>query len=270
MLYNGTMRLTGFILAARRGPDGGPIYAETDLEALVAEPFNAASAVLFLLIAGYWLVRIRGRFRQQWFLAACLPLLVVGGVGGTVYHAFRAHRAWLVMDWLPIVLLVFAVTVYLWAQLLGRRWPVALLIVPVVFGIQRLNFGLVREGVLPMHWAINGSYSLMVLVGLVPAGLLLWRTRFVHGRWILAGVGCFAVAILSRGFDERLANLLPMGSHFLWHVFGALATQCLATYLFLYARDRHRLIAPPGGPAGSGGPARPSEPACNLPAAVKR
>lgn len=223
---------------ARRTPDGGPIYAETNLDAFVAEPFNALSALLFLVIAAYWLVRLRGRYRQYAFLVGCLPLLVVGGIGGTVYHAFRAHRAWLVMDWLPIVLLSFAVTVYLWAQLLGKRWPLALLIPPIVFGLQRVNFGLVRDGTIPVQWAINASYSLLVVVGTVPAALVLRRTGFAHGRWFLGTLACFAAAILARGFDDRLAGVLPMGSHFLWHVFGAGATQCLAMWLYLYRRDR--------------------------------
>jgi hypothetical protein len=226
-----------------RGPDGGPIYAETNLDHFIAEPFNALSALLFLGIAAYWLIRLRGRYRQYAFLVGCLPLLIVGGLGGTVYHAFRAHRVWLVMDWLPIVLLSFAVTVYLWAQLLAKRWPIALLIPPIVFGIQRVNFGLVRDGTIPVHWAINASYSMLVIVGAVPAALVLRRTRFAHGRWFLATIGCFAAAILARGFDHRLASLLPMGSHFLWHAFGAGATQCLATYLYLYRRDRSTLPA---------------------------
>ena len=51
-----------------RGPDGGPMYLETNLERFIAEPFNAASAAMFLLIVAYWLVRLRGQYRRHLFV----------------------------------------------------------------------------------------------------------------------------------------------------------------------------------------------------------
>ena len=61
--------------------DGGPIYLETDLTQTIVEPFNTVTAVLFLFLAGMWLVSLWGRFRQRPFLTFCLPILAVGGVG---------------------------------------------------------------------------------------------------------------------------------------------------------------------------------------------
>jgi hemolysin III len=215
-----------------RPPDGGPIYVETDLQRLIAEPFNALSALLFIVIVIYWLIRLRGRYRRYAFLTACLPLVLIGGVGGTVYHAFRAHRVWLVMDWLPIVLLSFAICVYLWLRVLRRfRWLV-LLILPGVFLLQRSLFLAVRAEHLPIHWAINLSYSLLAVIILTPTAIVLWRTRCAHAHWPLLAVMCFVGAILARAFDRQLASLLPMGSHFLWHLLGAGAAQCLALYLY--------------------------------------
>src|SRR5262245_28804955 len=75
--------------------DGGPVYVETERNldrvgtGAVVEPWNAASALLFLVVVVVWLVRLRGRYRKHPFLTCCLPLLAAGGVGGVVYHAFR-------------------------------------------------------------------------------------------------------------------------------------------------------------------------------------
>src|SRR3954471_21330001 len=80
-----------------RGPDHGPLYTETPAElkagapypGTIAEPWNAATAFLFVLIVVYWVARLRGRLKRHSFLAVALPLLFVGGVGGTLYHGLR-------------------------------------------------------------------------------------------------------------------------------------------------------------------------------------
>ena len=231
--------------AAARGPDGGPLYTETHLDQWIAEPWNAASALLFLAIAAFWIVRLRGRYRRHAFLTACLPILVVGGVGGTVYHAFRAHRIWLLLDWVPIVVLGLAVSVYLWSRLLRRWWP-GLLIVPAVFVFQRLNFAL-----LPIGVAINLSYSILAAIVAVPTVLVLRRNRFRHAVFPLAGAACFVAAILARAADARYPGLLPMGTHFLWHVFGAGAGQMMAEFLYRLGEAGEGPRPPARGRAGA-------------------
>jgi len=215
-----------------RGPDGGPTYTETDLGRWIAEPWNAASCLLFLILAVVWAVRLRGQYRRHAFLAACLPLVVVGGVGGTVYHAFRAHRVWLFLDWVPIVVLGFAISVHLWSRIV-KRWGYALLVIPAVFLLQTLNF---RYGPRPM--AINVSYSILGAVILVPAAAVLWKTRFRYGLLPLGALVCFAAAIGTRAADRWSPPLLPMGTHWLWHVFGAAAGFLIAEYLYRLPKPR--------------------------------
>jgi hemolysin III len=167
--------------AARfRGSDGGPVYVETDFARFIVEPWNAASALLFVAIAAWWALRLRGCLRRHTLLAVCLPILLVGGIGGTVYHAFRASPAWLVMDWLPIVILCFTVAVYLWQRLL-RRWCWVLLIVPLVFAGLRVSFAFI-----PVRAAINLSYGAMAAFVLVPALLVLRKAAFRHAGWVAA------------------------------------------------------------------------------------
>jgi len=212
-----------------RWPDGGPIYLETNLDRLIAEPFNAASAMLFLLIVAYWLVRLRGQYRKHLFITCCMPVLLVGGVAGTVYHAFRANHVWLMMDWMPIAILCIAAGVYLWSKLL-KAWWWALLIVPAVVAFQFLNFGLLRRQSIQL--AILNTYMLMGLLILAPAGAVLWKTRWRYFGLVTAAAACFALAVFARAADAWWPQSIPMGTHFLWHVFGAAAVQLLAEYLY--------------------------------------
>src|SRR5262245_15072525 len=94
--------------------DRGPRYTETPPDPyaagapLIAEPFTAATAALFVVIAAAWLVRLRGRYGRYPFLMCCLPILLVGGVGGTLYHGLRTHRLFFLLDVIPIQVLALA------------------------------------------------------------------------------------------------------------------------------------------------------------------
>jgi hypothetical protein len=216
-----------------RGPDGGPVYVETDLSAWLVEPWNAATAALFLGLVVYWAWRLRGRYRQYLFLTAALPVLLVGAVGGTVYHAFRAHRAWLFMDWVPIALLSLAAAAYLWARLLPRWWH-ALAVIPAVFALNAVNFRLLFRHSPDAAIAIN--YTMLACVIILPAVLVLRRHRWRDGHLLALAAAGFAAAIASRSLDHHAAGVLPMGSHFLWHVFGAAATHLGILYLYRLRR----------------------------------
>ena len=104
----GTVVFADVGLRLERLADGGPWYAETRLDRTIAEPWNAVTAAWFLLLVVVWLVRLRGRFRRFPFLTCCLPILAAGGIGGTLYHAFRISSAFFWMDVLPIYLLGLA------------------------------------------------------------------------------------------------------------------------------------------------------------------
>ncbi len=216
--------------------DGGPRYAETDLDRIIAEPWNAASALLFLVIVAYWIVKLRGRYRQAPFLTCCLPLLAAGGIGGTLYHAFRSSRFFFLLDVLPIGLLCLAVSIYLWIRLSPRWWH--LLLVLAAYGATAL-----ARPELPTPVAINLSYIMLALFILLPLGFFVWRTRGRDAGWVALALGCFVVAIFFRAADAWWP-LLPMGTHWLWHVFGAGACAALAEYLYRLETAALRSPAP--------------------------
>src|SRR5262245_41699770 len=127
-----------------RAPDKGPLYTETPVELKtgqpftggIAEPWNSATAFLFVLIVVYWIVRLRGRLKNYPFLMVALPLLFVGGVGGTLYHGLRCWVGFFLLDVVPIYLLGLIVSVYWWIRLGPRLHH--LLVMLVVLGILQL------------------------------------------------------------------------------------------------------------------------------------
>jgi len=218
-----------------RGPDRGPLYTETPAElkaglaypGVVAEPWNAATAFLFVLIVVYWVARLRGRLIRHPFLAVTLPLLFVGGVGGTLYHGTRSWQGFFWMDVLPIYLLGLIVSVYWWVRL-GPRVR-HLLSMLVVLGILQL-LGIWQ---LSPPWKIQLSYALLAMLILIPLALVMIRTRARHWQWVATSLVSFGIAWFFRIVDTWDPPVLPMGTHWLWHTFGAATTFALAEYVYL-------------------------------------
>jgi hypothetical protein len=228
-----------------RLPDGGPRYKETppDPTAVpIAEPFNAVTASFFVLIVLFWAWRLWGKFARYPFLTACMPILLAGGIGGTLYHAFRTRRAWFLMDVIPISLLGIAGAVYLTVRL-GRAlgaWRVLAVAVGLIAAYVFVN-GVLFRTVLRAenpNLRVNLSYASLALVLIVPLAVVLIRTRFRHFGWVATALVSFAVAWFCRLVDGTPWGDLPMGTHWLWHTFGALTTLAITEYFYLLELER--------------------------------
>lgn len=209
--------------------DGGPLYIETRLDRLVAEPFNAVSASFFIFIAVYWLWKLRQELRANAFFVTCAVLLLLGGVGGTLFHGTRASRVFLMMDVLPIVVICTLAGAYFWRHLLGQYWlaGMALVILPTVLGMPLAH----RH--LPIQVAITLSYLVFAFLVIVPLFLTLYKTQFRHGSLVIGSLFLFLVALICRVADSYAgtSTYLPMGSHWLWHSFSAFAVALVFLYL---------------------------------------
>ncbi len=205
--------------------DGGQAYTETNLDRFVVEPWNFVTAAFFVAVAVFWFLKIRKEIPRFGFLFAMLILLLIGGVGGTIYHGFRWHRAFLMMDWMPIMIITFSASVYFFIKAWGKWWPPALVLVLFFF----LQGWLFKSG-LPIQTAINLNYASMAVVVLVPIGWYLVKTGFANGHLVGLALLAFGAALFFRWAD-KLA-WFPMGTHFLWHVFGLVAVHLMLLFLY--------------------------------------
>jgi hypothetical protein len=236
-----------------RLPDRGPRYAETPADPSapdapwIAEPFNAVTASLFVAIVVYWVIRLRGRYSRFPFLISCLPILLVGGVGGTLYHAFRTRQTYFFLDVVPISFLGLAGALYLTFRL--GRWhgwvrvgAYAVGAIGAYLAVNGLIFRVLRFERFP-NLPVNLSYASLAVVVLIPLFGVLIYTRFRWANLVWAGLACFAIAFFCRLVDGTAFGALPMGTHWLWHLFGAACTQFLIAYFYRLEGERDAIIS---------------------------
>ena len=225
--------------------DRGPRYTETPRDPyasnspFVAEPWNAVTASFFVVIAVAWLVRLRGRYRDFPFLMCCLPILLAGGIGGTLYHGLRTQRFFFYLDVVPIQILAVTGAVFIAIRLWHRHgWLYLLGSLVVYIGVSRLLFTMILPE--SPQLAINLNYAALATMVVLPIAILQIQTRFRHFSWFVSGVLAFVIAWFFRLWDERAGPYMPMGSHWLWHTFGAISTALVVEFFYQVEGDSNR------------------------------
>jgi hemolysin III len=209
--------------------DGGPIYQETPLELShwLVEPWNALSSLFIIMPGIYFFFKLRGQYSRHRLLTWCIPLLILGGLGSTFFHAFRTESIFLVMDVAPTALLFLIVSGYFWYRVIGNPWIAAGLIV-VLMAIPFSFFFILPRGSL----SINLSYAVRGTIFFLPLVLILARTHYKYALMIFSALVFFGLALLFRSVDKDVNTVLPMGSHFLWHVCTGVGGLLVAEYIY--------------------------------------
>jgi hypothetical protein len=225
----------------QRLADGGPRYKETPLNPLAldsripAEPWNTVTAAIFILIVVYWARKVWNNWRNYPFIVCCLPILLAGGIGGTLYHALRSQKAYFLLDLIPIIILGVLGSLYMISRLakeLGwmRVGFISLGLMTLFIVINGVFFSLIQFP--NPNWRVNLSYGTQAILILLPIAAVLVRTGFKHGSWVLIALISFAQAWFCRLVDNTGWDGLPMGTHWLWHIFGAITTHTLTFYFY--------------------------------------
>ena len=212
-------------------PDFGPVYTETNLSQFPVEPFNAFSNLLFLLVAIYWYQRKVGSKEKgfRFFLNVNLPLLLIGFVGGTVYHATRSHFLWMMMDVIPIYVIALFTAIYHWYLISIRGFRLILVFL--------LTFGLPEFIVWKVFSEHPQRYTFGYAVLAIPIILpIFWdqlKQRWKQCFFLIAPVSFLIMALCCRALDssEFVQRNLSIGTHWLWHIFGALTCHFVLVYM---------------------------------------
>ena len=219
--------------------DGGPVYAETNLQRTIAEPFNAASGLLFIFLAVFWFYKLKGSYKKHQFLSLSLVVLTIGAIGGTLYHAFRESKVFLLMDWLPIVFLSLMASFYFLIRI-TRNIMLSTLIFAFLIGLQYLIYKISGEE--NSHLSINLNYVAMAITIAGPTIAFLLLNKFYNWRLVAVGFATFGIALFFRIADKW--EILPMGTHFLWHVFGLIAVNCMFQFVYHVNTYDERILIP--------------------------
>jgi len=208
--------------------DGGPIYKETLFGRWPVEPFNTLTTLFFLLVVVYWWLRIRPHYKEHVLLTISLPLIGIGFVGGFLYHSLRNNSLWLYLDWGPILITALVVSAYFWRTQILSWWMSGLLSVTPLFLMLWIRKMWGDSTSFP-----SLSYFLLILSVVLPLVLYVYK-KPQHLKYIGFTLLSITLALSSRLLDRNeLMEWLPMGSHFLWHSFGALTCHFFINYVFL-------------------------------------
>jgi hemolysin III len=208
--------------------DSGPIYKETIMNRFPVEPFNTVSNLIFLATIIYFSYLIYKSDKNHYFLKACMPIYFVGFVGGTIYHATRSAEIWLLMDWVPIVLLCLACSIYFIARAHTDWWKKL-----IVVGVIILLNVMPRVVEFPQGFSTSMGYIGTAAAVVLPVALYGRFTKWRNFKFILFAVLCFIAAVSFRTLDRfNDIEFLYMGTHWLWHTMGGVAVFFLMTFIY--------------------------------------
>jgi hypothetical protein len=207
-------------------------YCERVGMGLFAEPLNAVSNISFLLAA--WAAWVMAK--RIGALSAGVRVLIAMaasvGVGSILWHTYPTMLT-LILDIVPI--LIFIVWfIWLYTQnVVGMRPLFAVASVGAFLAATFLAF--------PLAGVLHGApvYTPGLVVTLV-LGVFHARERRVARFALLAAAGVYVAALFFRTIDNEVCPVLPIGTHFLWHVLIGLVTYLAMRSLILSHRTEVR------------------------------
>lgn len=208
--------------------DFGPIYTETDLANFPVEPWNTFSNVIFLIALIYFAKKTKLDCKKHYFLVWSLPLLGIGFIGGTIYHATRSSNIWLIMDFVPIALLSLAAMCYFWWHIFYRK----LYVILAVLLTSLLPRFFIWSLDIDRNYIISLSYVSMGLALCLPITVLSFQHKWLNWHLTVIAFLFFSCAVFFRLVDKMSGFIFPMGTHFLWHLFGGCAVFCLMEFIY--------------------------------------
>lgn len=211
--------------------DKGPIYAET----LTGHPpfFEPWNSISSLFIAGAGLLfffKVKPGDKGAGFIYFCASMLLIGGLGSTLFHGLRTSW-WLVfMDFMPIVIVSLAIGLVFWQKVL-KSWLLASIVLICLMALrvvpywQRDYFNITGQGL------INISYFISGITIFLPCVIFLVQSKLYKSSYLFLAIGFMIAALVFRTIDKDVTAVLPMGTHFLWHVTSGIGAYYMGLYM---------------------------------------
>jgi len=215
--------------------DGGPYYHEFIADAAIKEPWNAYSSLFFFVPIVFWIWKLRGAYKEHLIIVVILPFLFLNGLGSTLYHAFRSEPVFLFLDSVPASMMSIIISIFFWTKIV-KKWYYGLAVVTCFYGA-----GIITLNLLLMFpsWAEMGPNIAYLFVGaafLIPLLLFLIKIKFQYSKLVVYTFVFLILALMCRLSDHPnsnpFPNMLPQGTHFMWHIFSALAVFSLGYFIY--------------------------------------
>lgn len=193
-----------------------PIYCETALHplgAFPAEPVNTITSLvpaILGILALVFLIRSRQKNAVAYILAV---LTVLTGLGSVAWHAMRTEMT-LLIDWLPGAV-YFLILVFFWSYRAA-----GLYVSLVLLALLSVLVFLIPFPVIMANRLVIIAVLVVIAAGLVAAT---WYRRRAAFGWAGGMVAAAIVAVTMRTLDLNVCDTIPVGTHFLWHIFLGMA-----------------------------------------------
>ncbi len=216
-------------------PPFGPIYCETPsiVTGFPAEPTNTISniAVVLGLLA---FVHVARKAPRSWDLYLLSFFLLAVGIGSTLWHGLRQPWA-LTLDFVP-GLLFFLALALLWARRVYSWLGAGAFFVAFFAAV----FAAMYFGVRLLH--VPFFVPLAPVVITFSTVLIVKTARLSReAAWMAAGsVALALVALTFRSIDLKTCDVIPFGTHFLWHI--CLASAAYVGVWTLMILDRAKML----------------------------
>jgi hypothetical protein len=183
-----------------------------------AEPVNALTNLAFL-VAGYvaWRLYVSRRDdHADGFVVALIVCMPIVGLGSMLFHTVATRWT----EWADVIPILAFMLLFLW--LVMRRWLgwsrwVSALSLMVFFAAT-----FILEAGVPSSILWGGAMYLPTVLVLVALAVTLLRRNATIGRTFFVAVAVFLASFAARSIDAVLCPVIPLGTHFLWHLLNAL------------------------------------------------
>jgi hypothetical protein len=214
-------------------------YCERVAAGIWGEPLNTLSNAAFLVAAGVIVDRQRRNTTKDWPLLVLAMLVAAVGIGSILFHTLANHWT-LIADLGPIAIFIHAFLFVALRRFLNAGiWVAGLTTIGLILLTPWIK--LIMEPVLGASAAYTSG--LIATFGVALAVPLLGRGR--APVLLLAGGGAFVVALAFRQLDHIVCEYLPIGTHFLWHLFNgvSIGLSLLALKFAMTAKQVQGLLA---------------------------
>jgi hypothetical protein len=203
-------------------------YCELSRFGAITQPINVAGNLGFLIL-----------FFISWYKIGMHGLTMSAlliFIGSSLWHA-TLHPLGLVLDIVPILLWVI---VYLWVisdKFIQKSWRILLI---VIFLISALIITKVTPDIIPMRSGIFVGGS----IALLTASFFAYRFNRHYAFLLIQSCFLLTLAIIARLADLSFCDIIPIGTHWLWHLLSAFALIPLVTLLKLVqTKNQKKIIA---------------------------
>ncbi|MCB9655132.1 MAG: ceramidase domain-containing protein [Deltaproteobacteria bacterium] len=207
-----------------------PLYCERSTgvvgssSRLLAEPLNLASNLSFV-VAAIFVWRAIGRRIQAPHhgvprcLKGLLSLIVATGIGSALWHSFATQWA-MALDVAPIaafVLLFLGVML----RALGASAKSLLGAYALLIGLAALT-----TFTIPASFASGSRSYVAPLLALFALTTYLSVVAHPSAKSMRVATASFVFALVGRSLDQSICSILPMGTHFVWHLMNGVVLYC--------------------------------------------